>query len=99
MSVRWDTSSFDVAGRRTSSRTVRRAETPPRPRTPSHPAIPSPRAPRTVGIMPTLEQARAALKQYFGYPDFRGAQADAVQAVLAGRDVLVLMPTGGGKSL
>lgn len=49
--------------------------------------------------MPTLSDARAALQRHFGYPDFRGAQSDAVQAVLSGRDVLVLMPTGGGKSL
>ena len=49
--------------------------------------------------MPGLDDARATLRRYFGYPDFRGAQADAVEAVLQGRDVLVLMPTGGGKSL
>jgi ATP-dependent DNA helicase RecQ len=48
---------------------------------------------------PTLDDARAALGRTFGYADFRGAQADAVRAVLAGRDTLVLMPTGGGKSL
>ncbi len=35
----------------------------------------------------------------FGYTDFRGAQADIVQHVVAGGDALVLMPTGGGKSL
>lgn len=46
-----------------------------------------------------LDQARAALRRHFGYPDFRGAQADTITAVLARRDVLVLMPTGGGKSL
>lgn len=40
-----------------------------------------------------------ALKQVFGYDHFRGLQADAVSAVMAGRDALVLMPTGGGKSL
>lgn len=39
------------------------------------------------------------LRRHFGYPDFRGGQADAVSAILSGRDVLVLMPTGGGKSL
>ncbi|HSJ15859.1 MAG TPA: ATP-dependent DNA helicase RecQ [Longimicrobiales bacterium] len=48
---------------------------------------------------PGYEAARAALERVFGYPDFRGRQPDAVRAVLAGRDVLVLMPTGGGKSL
>jgi ATP-dependent DNA helicase RecQ len=46
-----------------------------------------------------LDAARATLQQYFGYPDFRGGQTAAVEAVLTGRDVLVLMPTGGGKSL
>jgi ATP-dependent DNA helicase RecQ len=48
---------------------------------------------------PDYETARAALARVFGYPDFRGRQPEAVRAVLAGRDVLVLMPTGGGKSL
>jgi ATP-dependent DNA helicase RecQ len=46
-----------------------------------------------------LSAARAALERTFGYPDFRGGQVPAVSAVLEGRDVLVLMPTGGGKSL
>ncbi|HET9982060.1 MAG TPA: ATP-dependent DNA helicase RecQ [Longimicrobiales bacterium] len=49
--------------------------------------------------MPALDDARAVLRRHFGYPDFRGAQADAVSAVLDHKDVLVLMPTGGGKSL
>jgi ATP-dependent DNA helicase RecQ len=43
--------------------------------------------------------ALAALERVFGYPAFRGVQEPAVRAVLEGRDVLVLMPTGGGKSL
>ncbi|HEX2167114.1 MAG TPA: RecQ family ATP-dependent DNA helicase [Longimicrobiales bacterium] len=47
----------------------------------------------------TLDDARKVLQRYFGYPDFRGGQTAAVAAVLTGRDVLVLMPTGGGKSL
>lgn len=47
----------------------------------------------------TLDDARAALAHHFGYDDFRGGQTDAIASVLSGRDTLVLMPTGGGKSL
>ncbi len=39
------------------------------------------------------------LQTTFGYPAFRGLQGLIVEEVLAGRDALVLMPTGGGKSL
>jgi ATP-dependent DNA helicase RecQ len=39
------------------------------------------------------------LQETFGYPAFRGRQAQIIDAVLSGRDCLVLMPTGGGKSL
>ena len=39
------------------------------------------------------------LKTVFGYPVFRGAQREIVDHVVAGGDALVLMPTGGGKSL
>ena len=46
-----------------------------------------------------LVQARATLAQYFGYPDFRHGQDLVVRGILEGRDVLVLVPTGGGKSL
>ena len=49
--------------------------------------------------MPDLSQAQSVLQNTFGYPDFRGAQAEIIADVLAGKDVLVLMPTGGGKSL
>jgi ATP-dependent DNA helicase RecQ len=49
--------------------------------------------------MPTLDDARAALQRHFGYPAFRAGQERAVSAVLEGRDTLVVLPTGGGKSL
>lgn len=39
------------------------------------------------------------LQSVFGYPAFRGAQADIVELITQGGDALVLMPTGGGKSL
>ena len=45
------------------------------------------------------EQARNILQTVYGYDDFRPGQAEVIEAVLAGRDCLVLMPTGGGKSL
>jgi ATP-dependent DNA helicase RecQ len=47
----------------------------------------------------SIEQARAALKEHFGYPAFRAGQEAAVESVLSGRDTLVVLPTGGGKSL
>ncbi|WP_445147689.1 RecQ family ATP-dependent DNA helicase [Baekduia sp. Peel2402] len=42
---------------------------------------------------------RAALHQHFGFADFRPGQEEAVSAAVDGRDVLVVMPTGAGKSL
>jgi ATP-dependent DNA helicase RecQ len=46
-----------------------------------------------------LTQALEVLKKVFGFEAFRGAQAEIVAHVAAGGDALVLMPTGGGKSL
>ena len=39
------------------------------------------------------------LKKYWGFDEFRPLQQDIIEAVLAGRDTLALLPTGGGKSL
>ena len=46
-----------------------------------------------------LEQAQRVLKDIFGYDSFRGRQGDIIERVASGGDALVLMPTGGGKSL
>ena len=47
----------------------------------------------------TVRNPRDVLAEVFGFPDFRGLQQQAVDEVMAGRDCLVLMPTGGGKSV
>ncbi|HEX2012187.1 MAG TPA: DNA helicase RecQ [Roseateles sp.] len=49
--------------------------------------------------MSHLPAPQHILQEVFGYSAFRGAQADIVSHVSAGGDALVLMPTGGGKSL
>ncbi|MFD2244696.1 DNA helicase RecQ [Pontibacter ruber] len=46
-----------------------------------------------------IREAREALKLYFGYEQFRPMQEQIITHVLQGRDVVVLMPTGGGKSV
>ncbi|WP_428353831.1 DNA helicase RecQ [Methyloprofundus sp.] len=46
-----------------------------------------------------IDQAREVLQTVFGYPDFRGDQAEIVEQLIAGNSAVVLMPTGGGKSL
>ncbi|MEO0406482.1 MAG: RecQ family ATP-dependent DNA helicase [Cyanobacteria bacterium P01_A01_bin.135] len=48
---------------------------------------------------PTWPQVRAAFQRIWGYPDFRPPQDAIVRSLLAGQDTLVVMPTGGGKSI
>lgn len=47
----------------------------------------------------TGSDPRAVLHEVFGYDEFRGDQADIVEQVIGGGDAVVLMPTGGGKSV
>lgn len=49
--------------------------------------------------MTAQKNIRQTLQQYFGYNDFRLNQQDVISAVISGQDCVVLMPTGGGKSL
>ncbi len=46
-----------------------------------------------------MKQAQEILKSTFGYDQFRHSQQEIIQDLLDGKDALVLMPTGGGKSL
>jgi len=46
-----------------------------------------------------ISRAREALQKHFGFTDFREGQAEVVESVLGGLDAVVVMPTGGGKSL
>jgi ATP-dependent DNA helicase RecQ len=50
-------------------------------------------------LMPDLAAAQQALRATFGFADFRPGQGAIIETVLAGADVLAIMPTGSGKSL
>ena len=61
---------------------------------------PEPETPYNPFVNPGLTQrAQALLRTVYGYPEFRAGQLEVIESVLDGRDSLVLMPTGGGKSL
>ena len=53
---------------------------------------------RFISLTPSAEPG-PALQRHFGHTSFRTGQEDVVRAVLAGRDVLAVMPTGSGKSI
>lgn len=54
---------------------------------------------RLQSSMPQLHSLELALKHYFGYDSFRPGQRQVVEQALAYQDLLIVMPTGGGKSL
>ena len=52
-----------------------------------------------IHAMSHMDEALAALQKYFGFEEFREGQTEVISAVLEGHDTVVVMPTGGGKSL
>ncbi|MEW6234645.1 MAG: DNA helicase RecQ [Candidatus Omnitrophota bacterium] len=52
-----------------------------------------------IGVLMLDGRIKDILKKYWGYDDFRPLQKEAMESVLQGRDSLVVLPTGGGKSL
>ena len=49
--------------------------------------------------MASIEDALTALREHFGFENFREGQREVISAILEGHDTVVVMPTGGGKSL
>lgn len=84
-----------------SSRPRKSEAAPPRP--PSLPPVEAVPAWAEGGLLlpeqPTVEHARSVLRRYWKHDDFRPAQREVVASVLAGRDVLAVLPTGAGKSV
>lgn len=55
--------------------------------------------PETTSPAVPIHDAREALQRFFGFRNFLDGQEEVMSRVLAGQDVMVIMPTGGGKSL
>ena len=49
--------------------------------------------------MHSIADALTSLREHFGFPEFREGQREVVTAILEGKDAVVVMPTGSGKSL
>ena len=49
--------------------------------------------------MHSIDDALTSLRQHFGFHDFRDGQREVIESILAGKDAVVVMPTGSGKSL
>jgi ATP-dependent DNA helicase RecQ len=63
----------------------------------SNPPMPSSK--QTTTYASESADLQAALQNHFGFDGFKGTQESAIRALLGGKDVFVIMPTGGGKSL
>jgi ATP-dependent DNA helicase RecQ len=64
-----------------------------------HPPSPSATARQAVGLASSDSSLSAVLEKFWGYSSFRPLQREAMEAILGGRDSLVVLPTGGGKSI
>ena len=66
----------------------------------AHDALPAARPAVSVDASADpMQRAHAVLERVFGYKSFRSHQHEIVSTLIGGGDALVLMPTGGGKSL